>query len=101
MNDQPPVVVSRWCRGDPQIFTFYGCCHDLKNGPGCEHEISPHVICASQRRKGHDHECHRVCCWGLEETESRDCGCHPSPQSHEVLAAYRGEGDQSNNREIK
>lgn len=93
-------MISRWCAGDAQVWTFYNCCHDGFETP-CEHEISPHVICASQRWPGHDEQCHRQCCWGEQEAESRDCtcACHPNPASHEVLPAYRSE--QSEEREFK
>lgn len=79
------MTVSRWCAAtEPEIWTELG-----RDGePDEDFPVDPHRRCAFERRKGHDDECHRECCWGELEAESRDCTCmcHPSPESHEVIA---------------
>lgn len=80
-------MISRWCAApEPEIWKFLG----ENESDDEDFPVSQHVRCAFERRQGHDEECHRQCCWGPDETESRDCTCpcHPSPESHQVLPEY-------------
>jgi len=65
-------MISRWCAGEPQEWTFYEAGSD---DPGEKHMVDPHQMCLFHRNKGHDDPSHRDCCWGPAETESRDCTC--------------------------
>lgn len=77
-------MISRWCAAaEPEVWTALG----QDGEPDVAFAVDQHRRCVFERRKGHDDECHRVCCWSAEETESRDCTCpcHPDAASHEVL----------------
>lgn len=66
------MAVSRWCAApEPEIWTSLG----QDGEPDEDFPVDVHDRCRFERHKGHNHPCHRECCWGPAEVESRDCSC--------------------------
>lgn len=68
-----PPTTSQWCQSPREQWTVLGKARD--GSEDVAFEVDQRARCEFERRKGHDWNGHRYCCWGPDETESRDCAC--------------------------